>query len=567
MRTGSPVSDHDLPVPDEKSHRLLSIVWLIPVVAAAIAIWLAYTTLAEKGPTVTIMFKTAEGLEAGKTKVKYRDVEVGLVTRVQLASDLSHIVVTAELKKGLEPHMNEGTRFWIVKPRVGTGGVSGLSTLVSGAFVEVDPGKGETKSAFVGLEEPPLIDSDIDGKEFVLRAETLNSVFRGSPIQFRGLDVGEVMGYELNDDNQGVTIHAFVKAPYDQLVTEQTRFWNTSGISTNLSADGISFSTGSLQSLLIGGVAFDTPLDSSTSRVANAGREFTLYDSFDNVAESAFTETVRYLLYFDGSVRGLHVGAPVEFRGIKVGKVVEVRLVYDINEASLKIPVLVELEPGRVGVIGDTPNDGQDEPLDLQEQHHAAMLQLVGQGLRAQLTTGNLLTGALVITLDFHEDQPQASLTYDQSFPEIPTIPSGLDGLAQAATDVVNQIATLPIEEIGVDIEQILAKIDALVSSSETQESMQTLSAALNDIRALIAKIDGQADPLLTAMFDMLQSVDLTLEQSRSTLATTQGFIDEDSKMRHDLDTTLSEISGAARSIRIFADYLERHPEALLRGK
>lgn len=558
----------DLPIPAEKSRHRVSIVWLIPLIAGAIAIWLAYTTLAEKGPTVVINFKNAEGLEAGKTKIKYRDVELGLVTEVKLSSDLSHIVVTAEMAKGVEPYMNDGTRFWIVKPRVGTGGVSGLSTLVSGAFIAIDPGEGEAGHSFVGLEEPPLISSDIAGKEFVLRADALSSVSHGSPIQFRGLDVGEILGYELNEGGQGVTIHAFVREPYDKLVTEQTRFWNTSGIDVNMSADGVSLSTGSLQSLLIGGVAFDAPLDKTASEVAEAGREFTLYDSVENVAESAFTETVRYLVYFDGSVRGLHVGAPVEFRGIKVGKVTEVRLVYDISEADLRIPVLIELEPGRVGVIGDDgPDDGQDEPLDLREQHHAAMVQLVSQGLRAQLTTGNLLTGGLVVTLDFHRDQPQASLKNEPPFPEIPSVPSGFDGLAQSATDVVNQIAALPIKDIGADVQNIVQELDHLVSSTDTQNSIETLSAALHDIRALIAKVDGQADPLLTAMFDMLKSVDLTLIQSRSTLAATEGFVDQDSKIRHDLDTTLGEISGAARSIRIFADYLERHPEALLRGK
>lgn len=564
MQTTSSVPDHDLPMPAEKSHRGLSIVWLIPLIAGAIAIWLAYTTVAEQGPTVTVNFRTAEGLEAGKTKIKYRDVEVGMVTEVRLAEDLSHIVVTAEMAKEVGMHMNDGTRFWIVRPRVGAGGVSGLSTLVSGAFVEVDPGEGEPRSEFVGLEEPPLISSDVAGKEFLLRADTLSSVSRGSPIQFRGLDVGEVLGYELNEDGQGVSIHAFVKDPYVQLVTEQTRFWNVSGIDVDLSAEGVSLSTGSLQSLLVGGIAFDTPLSEATSNIAEAGREFTLYDSFDNVAESAYTETVRYLLYFDGSVRGLNVGAPVEFRGIKVGRVLEIRLVYDIEEKSLKVPVLVELQPGRVGLIGDI----QDESIETQVQSQTVMARLVSQGLRAQVTLGNLLTGALVVALDFHEGQEMASLDHQQQpFPEFPTIPSGLDGLAQTATDVINQVATLPIVEIGANVQHILQQVDGLVSSPDAQQSIETLSAALNDVRTLVAKVDSQTDPLLIALLKVLEDVDLTLAQSRSTLAATEGFVGNDSKVRHGLDTTLNEISGAARSIRIFADYLERHPEALLRGK
>ncbi|MDH3664878.1 MAG: MlaD family protein, partial [Alphaproteobacteria bacterium] len=338
MTGSSSAPEHDLPTPTERQRRGVSMVWIIPLVAAAIAAWLAFVALSERGPTVSISFKTAEGLEAGKTKVKYKDVDVGLVTEVTLSEDLSHIVVTAEMAKGAEAHMNDGTRFWIVRPRVGAGGVSGLSTLVSGAYVEIDPGEGEPESTFVGLEEPPLIDSDVAGREFVLRTDTLSSISRGSPIQFRGLDVGEILGYELDEDGQGVSLHAFVQEPYDRLVSERTRFWNTSGISLELSADGINASTGSLQSLLVGGIAFDTPLTSTVEEAAAPGTAFPLYDSFKSLTEAAFVKTVPFLVHFDGSVRGLRVNAPVEFRGMKVGRVADVRLVYDADKGSLAIP-------------------------------------------------------------------------------------------------------------------------------------------------------------------------------------------------------------------------------------
>ena len=559
MQSTSSVLDHDLPAPAEKSGRGISMVWVIPLVAAAIAAWLAYTTLAEKGPTVTIDFKTAEGLEAGKTKVKYKDVEVGQITDVQLAEDLSHITVTAEMVKGAEPYMNDGTRFWIVRPRVGAGGISGLSTLVSGAYVEVDPGEGEAMDAFVGLEEPPLIGSDVAGREFVLRSDTRGSVSRGSPIHYRGLEVGEILGSELDADGQGITFHAFVESPYDALVSKQTRFWNVSGIDFEMSADGVSLSTGSLQSLLIGGIAFDTPVTTEAIQPAAAGTEFALFDDLKSISEAAFTETVPYLVHFDGSVRGLNVDAPVEFRGMKVGRVADVRLVYDTETDSLAIPVVIEIEPERVGIVGDVTTDAPDE--------HAVMAHLVDQGLRAQLASGSLLTGELLVALDFHEDQDMAALSYDQHYPEIPSIPSDLEGLTRSVTDVVNQIAALPIEEIGTDIKNILDGVDALVSSPDMQQSPASLKGALDDVRALITKVDGQTGPLMAALLNALESADLTLDQATATLASAEGMVGEGSQVRFGLDNTLTEISGAARSIRIFADYLERHPEALLRGK
>ncbi|MGI9509946.1 MAG: intermembrane transport protein PqiB [Geminicoccaceae bacterium] len=557
----SSAPEHDLPTPTEKPGRSLSIVWLIPLIAAAIAAWLAYAAVSNKGPTITITFESAEGLEAGKTKVKYKDVDVGLVTEVALAEDLSHILVTAEMAKGTSPHVNERTRFWIVRPRIGTGGISGLSTLVSGAYVEVDPGGGEAETEFVGLEEPPLIDSDIAGREFVLHTDTLSSISRGSPIQFRGLDVGEILGYELDDDSQGVSLHAFIQEPYDQLVTERTRFWNTSGINLDLSADGINASTGSLQSLLIGGIAFDTPLTSSADQPAETGAEFPLYANFKNLAEAAFVKTVPYLVHFDGSVRGLRVNAPVEFRGMKVGRVADVRLVYDARRGSLEIPVVIELEPERVAIEGgdETATDAPDD--------YAVMAELVEKGLRAQLASGNLLTGELLVALDIKKYRPKAALDFDQVYPEIPSIPSDLEDLTRSVSDVVGEISGLPLQEIATDLRQLLQSTDALVSSPEAIGSLESLDAALVDIQALTAKLDGQTGPLLDAFLAALRNADLTLDQTRSTLAATEGLVSENSKMNRGLNGALAEISSAARSIRIFADYLERHPEALLRGK
>ena len=567
MTDMSSVPEHDLPTPSEKTKRGISMVWIVPLVAAAIAAWLAYVTISAKGPTITISFETAEGLEAGKTKVKYKDVEVGLVTKVELVEDLSDIIVTAELAKGAGPHMNDGTRFWIVRPRVGAGGVSGLSTLVSGAYVEVDPGQGEAKSAFVGLEEPPLIDSDVAGKEFVLRADTLSSISRGSPIQFRGLDVGEILGYELDDEKQGVLLHAFVEEPYDQLVSERTRFWNTSGFSVDLSADGINASTGSLQSLLVGGIAFDTPPTATADQAAAAGAVFPLYDSYDSLTEAAFVKTVPYLIHFDGSVRGLRVNAPVEFRGMKVGRVADVRLVYDVKKGSLDIPVVIEIEPERVTIIGGDETATEVADTASPEDDHAVMAELVEKGLRAKLASGNLLTGELLVALDIKKYRPKASLDLDQTIPEIPSIPSDLEGLTSSVSDVVNEIGSLPLQEIGDDLRQLLQNADALLSSPNTTQSVESLRLALDDIRALTSKLDGQAGPLLGVMLETLKNADLTLDQTRSTLAAAEGLAGEGSKASRSLDGTLLEISNAARSIRIFADYLERHPEALIRGK
>jgi paraquat-inducible protein B len=532
----------ELPEVEVKKRRGISLVWLIPLVAGAIAIWLAYTTLQEKGPQITVVFDTAEGLEAGKTQVKYRDVEVGLVDEVALSEDLSHIVVTASLDRTMEPHMKEGTRFWIVRPRVGFGGVSGLGTLLSGAYVEFDPGEGQPAHDFVGLAEPPPITSEVPGTEFVLRTDKLGSIGRGAPVYYRSIPVGQVLGYELAEDKQGLTVKVFVDAPNDQLVRPSSRFWNASGVNVSVGAEGVDVAMESLEALLAGGIAFDTPDIDQPGEPAAAGTAFPLFASLREVTEAGFTERIPYLVHFDGSVRGLRAGAPVEFRGIRVGTVTDVRLEIDPEQNALRIPVTLEIEPQRFGVARGPG-----------EQRYVAMGALVERGLRAQLRSGNLLTGELMIDLDFHPDSPPAKLDRSGTYPEIPAVPAQLEALEASVAAVLNKLAALPLPDLVADLRRTIQSVDALVSSPDTGQAVAALSQAAVRLDGLIATLDQRLGPLVV--------------QAQSTLASADGFVGADSQARYDLNALLKELTGAARSIRVFADYLERHPDALIRGK
>src|SRR3954454_731734 len=321
-----------------RGRRRLSVVWLVPLVAAAIAVWLAVTTLREQGPTVSIAFKTAEGLEAGKTKVRYKDIDVGTVKDVRLSDDLEEVVAVAELRKQVEPFMAEGTRWWVVRPRVGASGVSGLGTLISGAYIGLDPGQGKHALSFTGLEEPPPMTSDVPGRRFSLHADSLGSVDQGSPVYYRGLRVGQVLGRTLDDDRRSFTFTVFVDAPNDRLVREASRFWNASGVDVSVGANGVEVATESLQSILAGGVAFDTPGIEAPGKEAAADHAFRLFESQRKVDEPVITERVPYLVRFEGSVGGLHAGSPVQFNGIPVGAVTDVRLEYGATSRKLDIP-------------------------------------------------------------------------------------------------------------------------------------------------------------------------------------------------------------------------------------
>ena len=544
-----------------KPRRGFSIVWLIPLVAGAIAIWLAYKTISEQGPAFTVSFRTAEGLEAEKTKVKYKDVEVGLVERIRVSEDLATIIVTARLEKTAEKMLAETSRFWVVRPRLGAGGVSGLGTLVSGAYIEIDPGDGASASAFVGLEEAPVVRSDVPGTEYVLTAGRLGSLSAGSPIYFRGIDVGEVLGFDLAEDNGSVTIPIFVRAPYDRLVRDRSRFWNASGFDIELGADGVRVDTESVQAMLIGGLAFDTP-PGGTAGPSAAGTVFPLYDSFAATTEAIYVEKVSFVMYFDGSVRGLSVGAPIEFRGIKVGQVRDVSIAFDAAAGEVRIPVTIDIEPQRIALAGS-----EQDAAAIDRTERRTMISLVERGLRGQLRSGSLLTGQLVVSLDFHPDAPPAKLGLDSDPPEIPTVPSELDEITRSAEALLAKLAGLPLDALIDDLRSTVQATNKLVASPELQQSAVQLNRSLDSLQSLLANVEREVGPLTAGLRRTTTTANDVLRDAGAAFRSADSLVGENAQLRFDLAELLAELTEMARSIRVLADYLEQNPDALLRGK
>jgi paraquat-inducible protein B len=332
----------DAPEAVVKVKKQFSIVWVVPLVALLIGGWLAFKAISEKGPTITITFMTAEGLEAGKTKLKYKNVEVGQVESITLAKGGTHVIVTAEMVHGAEPHLTENIRFWVERARIGAGGAAGLGTLFAGAYIGIDLGEpgGKPTLSFKGLEIPPVVTTGLPGSHFKLKAKKLGSLNVGSPIYYRQFKVGQVVAYEMVEDGVAVDFQIFVNAPYHEFVRQNSRFWNASGVDVNVDASGISVNTESFMSIMIGGVAFDTPANLEPGAAAEKGATFQLYESREKIFEKAYVKKRLWLLYFDGSVRGLAVGAPVELQGIQIGEVTDITLEFDREKLAFRIPVL-----------------------------------------------------------------------------------------------------------------------------------------------------------------------------------------------------------------------------------
>jgi paraquat-inducible protein B len=529
----------------------VSMVWLIPVVALLIGGWLAYKAYSERGPDIRIEFKTAAGLQAGKTKVKFKDVDVGDVKSIRVQEDLQSVVVTAELVAGSERFLKDKTRFWVARPRVTASQVSGLETLLSGAYIAIDPvTEGEDSRDFVGLEEPPLFTTSEPGTKFILRSHALGSLNIGSPVYYRQIQVGQVVGYDLDEDGEAVSIELFIAAPNDRLVLTNTRFWNASGLDFKLSAEGVSVDTQSMLSLLIGGVAFDTPptLEEKGAR-ATADQYFPLYANRDEAHEKVYLRKSRYLLFFDGSVRGLSVGAPVMLRGIKLGEVLDIQLEFDIQEFQFRVPVLIELEPDRIKFIGGAPE---------QVAEQAPMERFVRNGLRAELKSGSLVTGQLYVDLDFHDDVPEADVTERGDYRVIPTLTAApLEAIQNKVNEFLDTLNGLPLRQIGADLRDTVKGAKAIAGSSALEGSVRELETTLKEIGAAARGVDRDVVPKLAA----------ALEQAQVTLETANGLVAQDSALYLEIKRMLRELSAAARSIRGMAEYLERHPEALIKGK
>jgi paraquat-inducible protein B len=508
-----------------RKSKPISIIWLIPVVAALTGGFLAWKTISEQGPTITILFESADGLAADKTKIKFKDVEIGSVDSIRLTKDLKQVEVTASLVAGTDRYLNENTRFWVVRAEISAGQVTGLGTVLGGAYIGVDLSEeGKKTKQFVGLEKAPIITSNDEGTLYTLHAESITAINIGTPVFYHSFRVGQVVSSDLDESGAFVNIQLFVRSPYDERVDSETRFWNSSGIDVVVNSDGVQIDTPSVISMMIGGISFDnfdrhpdgSPVDESVV--------FTLFRNKEDSLKTHYTEKVRYLVHFDESVSGLTPGSVVEFRGIKLGEVIDVTLVYDTATRDLKIPIVIELEPGRIEVNGERPERQQDRNMGY----------LVAEGLRARLATGNLLTGQLKVELVFVPDVAPGEIRYGGVYPELPTAPGTLDRITASLAKVMAEMEEVPIGEIA-------AKVDRLVGELET----------------LTNQINRDMAPAITAS---LAGLEKTLESA-------DAVIGPDSVVTVEIQRLLLDLNDTARSMRLLSERLEQHPEDLLRGK
>ncbi len=538
------------PVVARQTRLHLSLVWLVPVIALVVGAVLVARTFLQSGPEITIDFRSAEGLEAGRTEVRFKEVAVGKVTRIGLTPDRRKVTVRVRLDKSAAGLAVEDTRLWVVRPRIGSAGISGLGTLLSGAYIGVDAGASEEpRREFEGLDAPPLVLRGEPGRSFVLDAADLGSLDVGAPVYFRRIRAGRVVGYALDPLTKALAVQIFIEAPYEALVTGATRFWHVSGVDLTLNASGLTVSAQSLTTVLAGGVAFDYGPDAGAATAAAMGDHFRLHAGERTALAPDDGEPLRVRMVFGQSLRGLEAGAAVDLLGIDVGTVRDVAFQVDAPGRGLPIEVIADLYPKRMGRLreefrrraGNGPQaDGR------------LIARLVEQGLRAQVRNGNLLTGRLYIALDFVPKAARAKFDAGAAVPTLPTVPGAFSDMQTQFAETVDRLSKVRFDEIGNNLNETLKSAGAATAALQL-----TLQGADSTIRQL----GPDAQKSLAGLRDTLASAQRALDQAGRNLTA------DDAPLQRQTTQTLAELQRAAQAMRVLADYLQRHPESLLRGK
>jgi paraquat-inducible protein B len=524
--------------PEFRAAQRWNIVWVVPILALLLGAWMIYRSLNSQGPVAHVRFDTAEGIGAGTTDVRCRSVKVGVVREVKLAEDLKSVVVLVELNSDSGGLLRKGTNFWVVRPRVSATDVSGLDTLIKGAYLELEPGKqeGEQVNHFNGLETPPATNRDIPGRRITLTAEEAGSLVAGSPLYYRGFEVGRIESRKLDIARQRVTYDAFIRSEYSSVVKENTRFWNTTGIDISAGADGFKVRTPSFQAMVSGGATFGVPEGLVPGNPVSDGSTFTLFENEDAANRSTFNPTMKFVLLFEQSVRGLVKSAPVEFRGIPIGRVADISFDYLKGEDDSRIPVLVEIDPSLLRRESEEKASKPDDEF---------LKDAVGRGLRVALKTGSLLTGALFVDLDYYKDPSPAVLTKVGDFSSIPTVSSGFSQLETKLTVILDKFQALPLDESVKKINGLADEATAtLASARKTFDSKEfaKLPADLRGSLAAFEKAAGSLDHLVSS-------------------------VGPNGAVQGDLLRTLDELRSALRSMKTATKAIEEKPNSIIFGK
>ncbi|MGB1201204.1 MAG: intermembrane transport protein PqiB [Cognaticolwellia aestuarii] len=532
---------NDVQTPDAKIKpvKTVSTIWFVPLIAVFIGCWMLYYQWSNEGTEITINFSTAEGMEAGKTKIKSRNVDIGEVSQIELNDSGDGVIVTAKIKKTANKFLVSDSLFWVVSPQISHTGVSGLSTLISGVYIEISPGKSNKESEqFDAIDSPPLTPAGTPGLHITLNSNDQFAYKKGDPIIYKGLTVGQFEDIYFNFEERVVYYNAFIKAPYHQLITSNTKFWDVSGLQFDLNADGISVKTGNFETMLTNGVTFGVPDGMDIGDKIGERSYYDIYESYDAANDERYRRSIEFVVLVSDSIRGLSVGAPVEYRGVQIGKVKSTNIALTRNEnkltkADFKIPVLISLQPGRIGL----PDNQEGENLMLEQNVY-----WIKHGLKAVLRTGNILTGSLYVDLQHNKDQPISKI---EQYGEFAIIPTSSDDFAQITTKAeqfMDNLNSIPLNDLSNNANQLM--LDVAQTAKELQSASQSLNKLLSQVEQ--QKISSELNKTLQGINNLTKD------------------LSSGSRGYEDLRTTLNTLTATMNELKPLLNQLKHKPNSLI---
>ena len=550
-----------------KKHVRFTPIWLVPILVLAVVGYVVYDMVVRRGTTIELTFRTADGLVPGETQVKHKNVRIGTVEDVRLSDDLSHVTAKVRIERHTDSILTDHARFWVVRPRFQKGLVSGLQsgldTLVSGAYIAIDPGVpgGKPEKSFTGMEEPPGVRSDEPGKVIILRAKELGSLSPGSSLYFRDIAVGEVLKYEFNGISDPIALRVFVRAPYDKFVVPKSRFYNISGLNVNVGASGLHVELTSIQAILAGGIAFETPEGTNAAPAAD-GATFQLWESKAASDDAQFVDSIHCVTYFDSSVQGLAAGAKVNLLGAMVGLVRDVRTVPDSKKPGNWLArVAFDIQPQRMAV-------GSGPLLDKVDTSGAMTVEMLrSHPPKIFLDSASFITGEKVLDLDYSGGSSKKPNSVGQEGDAIVLDGQngGLDNVTVAMGRIASKIEQIPFDDIGKNLDATLVSVRDTVGNGDLKNAIAELNTTMQDVHKLVKNTDSGLTPALAKLPGMADQLNQAIENANHAFGNA-GY-GADSDFQRNASRMMKQVDDAMRSIRLLADFLDKHPESLIRGR
>lgn len=547
--------------PEIKKNKL-GILWLLPILALGMGLYLAYHRLSQIGPTITIEFSTAEGLEAGKTKIRFKSLDIGTVTNISLSNNFKTVLVHAQMTRNAIDLLKQDSQFWVVKPQVTLNGITGLDTILSGSFIAVAPGQSKIDARnYKGLDTPPLIPLSEPGMRIHLITDTSKGIYAGSPVYYRGFRVGQIETVKYDTELDRINIHAFINSPYDQLINNNTKFWNVSGISIKVGANGANVSMQSLETLALGGITFSTPVSLSGSNQPFDNKMiFTLYANEQDTTQSPVYQKQYYVLYFEDSVRGLTTGNAVEFNGINIGQIIDIRLLYDEKIKKAVIPVLIEIEPERISRVNNSSNNDNSDIIQ----------SLIKNGLEASMETSSLLTGDKIIRLAMYDDaKPTITTDKYSNYPIMPSRNTGITKITDDISTIVENVKNLPFNSLFTKAETLLSNADStmknvktLTATNEIQNIGKTIDNTLKQFDSTLASVKTTSQSANIMLTNLNKELKIVSKQLENTLY----GISPESNLYYTLNQTLKSLQKTSKTVDRFMQKLDAKPNSMIFG-